>query len=339
MRHPCHFPTETACGVRTATRFWVKTAIPALFWALACVFAGCGSDDDANDDKGGAGGEAGGDQAGSGGTEDSGGAGGDEPAPDAGDEPAPDAGDEPDQDGITLSWPVKEFGETLFDYDQTVEGVEVCLIESVDIPCVYTDETGVFILEGVPKNRELLLTFFKEGYLPHLVSVRTGTQDLILPAFTTQPAMVDTKRFEEGLEAQGLVVDESKGGIAFVAQTLIRTGPPSRLAISIGSATGDGPIFWNSDTSIDPEATGLSEDIPVATFHNLQDGEYIISWEAEEPEKIACVIEGSQANWFIWGLPSEEPNSIRVKVRAGFFSSVNMIRCVEVADATADAGG
>lgn len=312
MRHATICSTE--CPPGAVTRFQAGTVLAALLMALACAFAGCSSDDDSDSDGDGAAGRA---------------------------ETEPDAGEEPGDEGITLSWAVRPLGETFSGWagQPGLEGVEVCLIESVDIPCVTTDEEGMFVLEGAPRNRELLLTFSKEGYIPCLVSVRTMRDDVEVP-WGTQPFMIDMESSEqdlEALEAAGIVVDESKGAIEFAAaDTQLTTGIPGRLSVSIEPAAGDGPVFYNTNLQIDPDATGLSDEIIAADFFNLEDGEYLISWEAEGPEKIECEIVGVSGIATVWGLPAARPDAMRVKVRAGFISPT-MITCIAAAD-PADAG-
>jgi hypothetical protein len=159
------------------TRLYVKKVVLPFLLAMVCAFASCSSDDDKQqDDK-----EAVEDDTNKG--------------EDGGRETDQDAGDQLGEDGITLSWKVTQNSESsLWDRleQPRPEGVEVCLIESIDIPCVYTDDEGFFVLEGVPQNRELLLTFTKEDYLSFLVTARTGTSDFESALFTA-PVMITTK--------------------------------------------------------------------------------------------------------------------------------------------------
>jgi hypothetical protein len=311
----------TRFGTRTAiwrTAVW-RTAAPALFLALACVFTGCESDEDADADKNGAG---------------DGGAAADSGAARNG--AGTDAGGEPAADGITLSWMVRA-GEyrsvSNWITAPGLQGVEVCLIESVNIPCVGTDENGVFVLQGVPKNREVLLTFSKEGYYPYLVSVRTGTEDIVR-IYATQPVMLDKSHNDEEMDAVGVVADQSKGHIVVAALDPSNVGTiAGPLSVSLDPAAGDGPFFWNTDVHIDPEATRLSPAIVLASFHNLDRGQYVVSWQIENPEQMSCVVQEP-----IWGLRAEQPNAMRVNVRPGFISGTNIIVCTPAADADADAG-
>ncbi len=330
MKRVSLFKGKRSSGV--SIRFWAERAIPALFLALACMFAGCDSDDDADADNSGAGGEGDSYEAGAAGT------GGKDAS--AGAEGGTDAGSEPGDDGITLSWRVLPVGENFFYwlFEPGLEGVEVCLIENVDIPCVSTNEDGVFVLPGVPKNSELLLTFTRQGYVPYLVSVRTGTANIEAPE-ATQPFMMQKNRFDEEHDALGMVVDEDKGGINLVALDTSLRRSPGRLSVSIHPQEGDGPLFWDTNLHIVPNATGLSEETPIATFLNLDKGEYVISWELEEPEYLTCGILGhislAGVSWnpLIYGLPAEQPNAMRVKVRPGFASGVSVIVCgVDTAD-------
>jgi hypothetical protein len=305
------------------------TAIPILLLAFACAFVGCDSDEGGDDDNSTKAGKNGG-QAGA----------EEELEPDAGDETDTDAADEPAEEGISLSWNVKAIGESISDWMEQpgLEGVEVCLIESVDLPCVYTDETGVFELQGVPKNSELLLTFTKEGYLPQLVTVKTGTESLV-SLITTQPLMVEKNRIDEELDALGVVLDESKGHIKFAAvYTSLTTGVSGRVSVSIDPPAGERPSFFDTDIQAVPDATAFSEGVIVALFGNLEEGEYVISWEVEEPENIYCESLAAAYGLFMRGLPTEQPNTVLVTVRAGFVSGDIVISCAAVTDPAADAG-
>ncbi len=311
------FSPKTSPGVSAG--LWTITAFAVPFLALACVFTGCSSNDDAGGDNDGAG---------------AGGA--------AGAEAATDAGGEPGDEGITLSWMVRALGETLLpDWISApaLEGVEVCLIESVDIPCVYTDEQGVFELSGVPTNSELLLTFTKEGYESHLVAVRTGWESPDSVPGATQPLMIEKGRLAQASEASGVVLDEDKGRISVVTTDHTALNSPSgRLSLFIDPPAGDGPLFFDNNLNLVPEATGLSEEIVLAVFANLDEGGYVISWEVEEPEKMSCAISQIDSNLIILGLPAERPDAMRVKVRPGFLSGNNGIVCTAIAGPAADAG-
>jgi hypothetical protein len=331
MRHLSVFTTEYPSGVSTRLRAGV--ALAALLLTLAGISASCTSDDDSDSDGNEAGGAAGSSQAGSSGSGDNDGAGGAEPEP--------DAGDGSGEEGITLSWTPRDLGDVkLYDWIEQpgLAGVEVCLIESVGIPCVYTDDTGLFELHGVPTNSEVLLTFSKEGYVPYLVSVRTGTDDLIW-SFYAQPLMEPQYRCDERFDAAGVVLDESKGHITVGTMAVVGGPIYGPLTVSIDPPVGDGPFFLDNDLHAVPGATGLSEEVVAASFVNLEEGEYVISWENEAPEKMSChLFRSIEQDLLAWGLPAEQPNALRVNVRAGLLSGGNAIECAPVADPAADAG-
>ncbi len=308
MKQASLFSRESSSGASAG--LWARTAMAAPFLVLACVFAGCSSDDDAGGDNDGAG---------------AGGA----------------AGAEPAASLVALSWMVRPLGERVYpDWitEPGLQGVEVCLIESIDIPCVYTDEQGVFELPGVPTNSELLLTFTKEGYVSHLVSVRTGWESIEPLPGATQPLMFEKSHLDQAFDASGVVRDEDKGHVLIGSGDYFNLNTiPGRLSPSISPPVGEGPLFFHNNTSLVPEATGLSEEIVFAIFANLDKGEYVISWEVEEPENMSCAVAEIDSNVVILGLPAEQPDAIRVKVRPGFLSGPNVIEC-PAADPAADAG-
>ncbi len=314
-------------------RLCSKTAIAILLLVFACAFVGCDSEDDGDDDNNTKGKDNGSGQAG---TED-------ETDRDAGNELASDAGDELNDDGVSLSWPIILFDESLgiCSFPVTpLEGVEVCLIESIDIPCAYTDDQGIFVLQGVPKNRELLLTFNKQDYDSYLALVRTGTANIYSPALH-QPIMVTKKYSDELWDRTGVAPEDNKGAIILGA--LNETGlevTPGRLSISIDPPVDDGPFFLDKLAVYDPNAIAVSTETPHAGYFNLDEGEYLISWEVQEPDNMTCSILGfddvyASLSTYIFGLPAAEPNTLRIKVRAGF-TSQTAIMCT--LDTEPDAG-
>ena len=188
----------------------------------------------------------------------------------------------------------------------------------------------------MPANSELLLTFTREGYRSYLVSVKTG------PISINHPPNLGTVMSEQGLvdevyDALGVVADQSKGAIAVTALTM--TGPIfSRLSVSIEPPAGDGPFFLDTNLQFVSDATGLSEEIILATFINLEEGEYVIPWRIEEPEEMSCGLLGNETIGMTHGLPAEQANAVRVKVRPGFVSGQNLILCSDVADPDTDGG-
>ena len=43
-------------------------------------------------------------------------------------------------------------------------GVEIC-VHDLDLPCVFSDGTGDFLLEGLPENTDVVVTMWKDGHL------------------------------------------------------------------------------------------------------------------------------------------------------------------------------
>src|ERR1051325_296540 len=67
-------------------------------------------------------------------------------------------------DTAKLRWQVTELSSNPTPVG--IEGVDICVHEHADIPCVKTDKDGFFDLPGLPRDTALNVTFAKTGYVP-----------------------------------------------------------------------------------------------------------------------------------------------------------------------------
>jgi hypothetical protein len=200
-------------------------------------------------------------------------------------------------------------------------GVEVCVYDHPDVPCVATDDSGLYTLRGLPTNAELALTFQKDGYFSmarplvtedasvNIVGGNTGEIGTGVPVASHPIPMLRIDALcPDGscsfLEVHGSVAaqESGRGGVFILA------GARAGLAVTAGSVaaayTGPAPAYA-VDPALSATASGGRAILP-----NLEPGVAVISFESAE---------WSCEAWFGGGansLPSE-PGSIRVPVLPG----------------------
>ena len=57
---------------------------------------------------------------------------------------------------------------------QPVQGVEICVLDMPETPCVVTDEMGQWKIPGLPNDTNLSLTAVHTDYVPSLFSQNTN---------------------------------------------------------------------------------------------------------------------------------------------------------------------
>lgn len=57
-------------------------------------------------------------------------------------------------------------------------GVEVCLLDQAEAPCVTSDNLGQYLLAGVPSNSAVAVRYAKAGFVPTIEPMTTRTDDL-----------------------------------------------------------------------------------------------------------------------------------------------------------------
>lgn len=279
----------------------------------------------------------------------------------------------PGNDGITLSWKVCEFelGEDVYyDYrcdkeENNAIKAEVCVVDGGDIPCVDTGDDGVFSLEGLPKNEELLLTFRADGSVPRLVPVQTGYRDVSkedeifyersnIPSAIKFPPLVsesfDAAKLKESgcedLDLESLKMNEKTGQIAAIAIKFYfdierrkeildrpgegedRSGPVTDAEVSLLNSDG-------SDSGIKPVYTNETG-LPCYSYdkqRNIGKG-YAVFPGLEPgdylvsftvPNNLFCLVADASVNRMVWGYRTEKPNQNRVPVMAGYRTITSIV--------------
>jgi len=295
-----------------------------------------------------------------------------------------DTNPEVERDTITLTWPIFEYaiGEEPFfkrkySDEQRVVGVKVCVEDRPDIKCSDTGSDGCFLLEGVPKNSDVLLSFKKNDYVSRLVPVKTGQRDFI--ACVSEGMLEEFWKlqldlayiFPPMIKAYGkneLTTDEQdqcdeeieaslspKSDYGEIAAIVLKfpfnpkkypiedfTGPVPLARTAVSISPHSDPIY--TDCKGVPCYRGVNGDSGIrngyALFTKLKEGDdYLVKFEV--PENYFCIIASLMTDRMFWGFRDETPNQTRVPVRKGH-STITSIKCystseIDMLDADIDA--
>jgi len=280
-------------------------------------------------------------------------------------------------DSITLSWRVCEYPigeESFFNFD-CVEGipdVEVCVINISDIPCTKTgssidDDYGIFMLEGLPKDSKVLLSFIKEGFMPRLVPVETGSRDLnwvqetdpsllsdarkyppLIADISKDPAKLEkfkkaVKECDDRIKDSVFSVDDNKGDIVAIAlefafysadnmEEVMRPTINTRVSISRDGNeehTIAEPVYTNSKgiPCYNDPSDAEESEIGYALFQGLDSGEYYVKYDV--PDNYFCYVADVRTNRMIWGSRTKISNQTLVSVEKGY-RTITAIKCYDI---------
>lgn len=139
-----------------------------------------------------------------------------------------------------------------------LEGVEVCTVEQPEVACATTDAAGHYALVGLPAGEDLLITYEKEGYLPQLGMLSTGSSDVgpveirLAPTGAAEPLFtIIGATYPLG----------DTGGITFGAYPSTTgggIGPEDGLAgysVALAPSSGVGPVYVNEQEFPDTAQT------------------------------------------------------------------------------------
>jgi hypothetical protein len=172
-----------------------------------------------------------------------------------------------------------------------VEGMEICIFEHDDIPCVETDADGKFEIADVP-NEVVLVSFTKDGY-PSYLRNAGGTFGTILMT----RIMDDEKTAEAVQMLGGTYPDDATGGICFGALTYNTDGVESpyaftmendivgsldwmfldEVSVSLDPDSGVGPLYVDDSEQYDASLTETSE-AGWGIIFNIEPGDYILTF-------------------------------------------------------------
>lgn len=173
-----------------------------------------------------------------------------------------------------------------------LEGVEVCVHEMSEVPCVTTDANGKFTLKDLPTEEPYLLTFEKEGY-------QSAARDQIpavanVTIYEPHTRLTKNDLAEADAKVIGVTPDAAKGGIAFGAVVNNDAGVESPFAFTIAGMlkliflegytvslepdAGTGPIYRDADEEPDLSLDASSE-AGWGSFVDLPPGTYTVTFD------------------------------------------------------------
>ncbi|MEW5851534.1 MAG: hypothetical protein AB2A00_22280 [Myxococcota bacterium] len=206
--------------------------------------------------------------------------------------------------GVTLSGSVSDAL-----YKTRVSGVEVCVVEPAEQPCVRTNDVGEFSIPEVPKDARVLLRFIREGYYPNFAEYTTHQADEFL---TYALASEDVGLFVANLA--GVTHDDANGIVIFGARS--GKGPEAsnvtEVSVALDPEGGDGP-FYATESGFDENATSTTS-VGGGSIFNVAPGTYRLRYT--HPAR-TC------EPYYAWS--AGEPGVIEVKVQAGFSTYVSQI--------------
>ncbi len=195
--------------------------------------------------------------------------------------------------GVTLTGVVKELtpGKERQMYP-TMDGVEVCVYQHDEVPCVTTGKAGTFSLCDVPKDSELMLSFKKDAYAQSMRMITTKKADYAILAETVLGSI---KYGTAQLKYFGFSTSDLSGGVVqffaanpsngvlqvstlsdFTAQLLKPDGTATATCGQKGGGTGPcAPVYLNDTGEPDPKLTKSSR-WGVGAFGNVAPGKYLL---------------------------------------------------------------
>jgi hypothetical protein len=233
------------------------------------------------------------------------------------------------EEGITLTGVVNEF--TLGKERQQfppLERVKVCVHDDPSVPCVRTDDSGIFVLCNVPTNEDLILSFEKDGYVPSLRMIVTRTEDYDILAETVlgsiDDGLMEAEKF--GVDLRGI-----RGGAlqffgARPGDGVLQVATLEGFSVELTDADGepatcvaeDGkgeapcqPIYLepNGEPNLDlTESTRFG----VGAIGNVNPGEYVLRFS--HPDFVCERLPES-------GWAADEDSAIRVEVVENFITA------------------
>jgi hypothetical protein len=230
---------------------------------------------------------------------------------DAGMPPAPDA----------AVGPVTLWGElSRRDTGDPLPDTQVCVLGASG-PCVHTDATGLFTLEGVPPNAEIELELAGDttGLVPlDTLVVTHGVSD-----FLGSWAVLDDATRDAFLAAAMETWDASTTGVVTVdlrsgGQLLPYGYAPTGLEHATAALEGGPPAIYADAMGVpDPRLVETSSS-GFVVFINVAPGDYVLTFSHASAE---CVRDDA-AGW-----PSGSGDALRVHVVAGAQVDAGLLHC------------
>jgi hypothetical protein len=157
---------------------------------------------------------------------------------------------------------------------QGIEGVEVCVLDVDDVACELTDDDGGFVLAGLPRDTDLVVTGTRDGLVPTAFLQNSGHEERNFVC-----TLYDQSFAELGAERMGTVYDPDAAHLAFGVFHYARdpgadTLPPRTEGVqfTVSPATGT-PYYMNGLFLADDDLTSTSSS-GFAGVANLDPGDY-----------------------------------------------------------------
>lgn len=178
-------------------------------------------------------------------------------------------------------------------------GVEVCVVERPEIPCVTTDDEGKYAFPEVPADTEGTLIFSKPGFAETMIPGRSQKVDFVLDSMLIEESVAATF-----LGVLGMKSLDDAGVIAVDVFQADLTGLAGATLALEPAGAAKGPIYL-SEAGAPDEALTQTSSLGVAWFGNVAPGEPVLS--VQHVEK-SCVGER--------GWKTDADNRLKLPVRA-----------------------
>jgi hypothetical protein len=194
-----------------------------------------------------------------------------------------------------------------------IEGVDICVHEHAEIPCVKTDKDGFFDLAGLPRDTAVHITFNKTGLIPVLKTIETSNIDMDA---TGNPPI---NMFAEAAPPTdlGFTVDVTKGVLNFfvIGPAEAGFGPLPGSTAALSPKSGNGPIYFGESASI-YDVNAKATFSFGGNFYNLDEGDYKVTFTAPPGNNCA----GISFPFSGWGVPVANEAAVTAKVLPGYFT-------------------
>ncbi len=195
---------------------------------------------------------------------------------------------------------------------ESIEGAELCRLESPNRGCAVSDEEGRFALT-LPANGEHWFTVTHEEYYPFLLAMTTQDEDIPLPG----PVSIGSNAVMELVLSQtGVEVGPGQGHLLlWVAdETGVQGQAGATIEISPDPG-GDGVVVYVDEQGAYSQDATSTSSAGSAGWGNIPPGDYVLT--VRHPE-----LECEPYSSFSAG----EPNTFRLKTIAGYATAL-FVRC------------
>lgn len=225
--------------------------------------------------------------------------------------------------GISLSGVIYEFQQPFG--GASVAEVEVC--EDEPRVCTATDSEGRYTLTGLSPEREVVVTYRKDGFVPALRALVTPRWSSTLGTVQLVPTDYDLSGFNDALRAAGRPeLDLSNLGLPSVSFSAV-SGANSNidvgLHVQLDPSSASEPFYFLAPSAEIAVAVASDQNAGWGIFLNVEPREdYELVYEHDDGD---CeYVPSSFAGW-----PSKRgrPNATRVPVREGYTTYATWVFC------------